>query len=569
MRTKEKQIELLLELIAFAKGRGKEGEADWLEFKTNISESHSSITYERVGCYLSGLSNSACLKYKDHGYLVLGVQNGTWDIVGTNLVMRDVKIGGQDYELWLRKNLDPIINFVIEEFEFSPGKRIVIFEIPSTHGVPVAFKNEMYVRIGSNLTKLKEFPDYLRQIYNSSIDWTAQVVEGATIDDLDPKAIAEARNQYKELHPDKQEECDSWDDITFLNKAKLTIGGKITNTALILVGRSEAEHWLLPHVCQIRWVQNDGGDENINHEILGIPMVLSVTRLSNLIFNTRYEYTIEGSIFPDTMKMYDVFTLREPICNCIAHQDYMKNARIEVMEHVREKLVFRNHGQFLPDSVEDVVIADSPESHYRNPFLCEAMKNIHMIETEGGGIRKLFLQQKKRFFPMPEYDLKDEMVRVEINAKVMDEEFARILVNNPMLKLPDIMLLDKVQKGKKLSQEQVAYLRKMNFVEGRKNSLYLSAKVVAPTRHVGLKTDYIKNKSFDDDYFRGLIINYITKFGVAKRPEIDKLLMDKLSDALTFDQKVRKIGKLLTSLRMSGRIEIGEKRAWVLKKKNE
>lgn len=57
----------------------REGEADWLEFKTNISESHSSITYERVGCYLSGLSNSACLKYKDHGYLVLGVQNGTWD----------------------------------------------------------------------------------------------------------------------------------------------------------------------------------------------------------------------------------------------------------------------------------------------------------------------------------------------------------------------------------------------------------------------------------------------------------------------------------------------------------
>ena len=126
-----------------------------------------------------------------------------------------------------------------------------------------------------------------------------------------------------------------------------------------------------------------------------------------------------------------------------------------------------------------------------------------------------------------------------------------------------------VQKGKKLSQEQVAYLRKMNFVEGRKNSLYLSAKVIAPTRPVGLKTDYIKNKSFDDDYFRGLIINFITEFGAAKRPEIDKLLMDKLSDALTFDQKERKIGKLLTSLRMSGKIEIGEKRAWVLKKKNE
>ena len=565
MRTKEKQIELLVELIAVAKARGKAGERDWLEFKTNISESHASITYERVGCYLSGLSNSACLKYRDHGYLVLGVEDGSWNIVGTNLLMLETKIGQQDYELWLRKNLDPILNFEIEEFDYAPGKHIVIFEVPATHGVPVAFKNEAYVRIGSNLTKLKDFPDYLRQIYNSSIDWTAQVVDDATMDDLDPKAIAVARVQYKELHPDKAEECDGWDDVTFLNKAKLTIGGRITNAALILVGRSEAEHWLLPHVCKIRWVQKDGGDENLNHEILGIPMVLSVSKLAGLIFNMRYEYTIEGSIFPDTMKMYDVFTLREPICNCIAHQDYMKNARIEVIEYVREKLIFRNHGQFIPASVEDVVISDSPESHYRNPFLCEAMKNIHMIETEGGGIRKLFLQQKKRFFPMPEYDLSDEMVKVEIGAKVLDEEFARILVNNPMLKLADIMLLDKVQKGKKLSQEQVAYLRKHQFVEGRKNALYLSAKVVAPTRHVGLKTDYIKNKSFDDDYFRKLILEYIGKFGKASRPEIDSLLLDKLSDAMTYDQKIRKIGKLLTSLRVAEKIEIGEKRAWIIK----
>ena len=566
MRSKEKQIELLENLIAMAKSRGKEGESEWLEFKTNISESHASITYERVGCYLSGLSNSACLKYQDHGYLVLGVQDGIWEVVGTNLVMPEAKINNQNYELWLRKNLDPMLNFEIEEFDYAPGVHIVIFEIPATRSVPVEFKNEAYVRIGSNLTKLKDFPDFLRQIFNSGIDWTAQVVEDATIEDLDRDAIAEARKQYKELHKDKEEECDGWDDVTFLNKAKLTINGKVTNAALILVGKSESEHFLSPHVCQIRWVQKDGGDENLNHEIMGIPMVLAVSKLAGLIFNMRYEYTIEGSMFPDTMKMYDVFTLREPICNCIAHQDYMKNARIEVIEYVREKLIFRNHGQFIPSSVEDVVISDSPESHYRNPFLCEAMKNIHMIETEGGGIRKLFIQQKKRFFPMPDYDLTDEKVRVEIGAKVMDEEFARILVNNPMLKLSDIMLLDKVQKGLKLTTEQVAYLRKQNFVEGRKNSLYLSAKVVAPTKHVGLKTDYIRNKSFDDEYFRNLIVEYIKKFGKAKRGEIDQLLLDKLSDVLTYDQKIRKIGKLLTSLRERNEIEIGEKRAWILKK---
>lgn len=61
-------------------------------------------------------------------------------------------------------------------------------------------------------------------------------------------------------------------------------------------------------------------------------------------------------------------------------------------------------------------------------------------------------------------------------------------------------------------------------------------------------------------------MEYIKKFGKAKRGEIDQLLLDKLSDVLTYDQKIRKIGKLLTSLRERNRIEIGEKRAWILKK---
>lgn len=75
-----------------------------------------------------------------------------------------------------------------------------------------------------------------------------------------------------------------------------------------------------------------------------------------------------------------------------------------------------------------------------------------------------------------------------------------------------------------------------------------------------------RNKSFDDEYFRNLIVEYIKKFGKAKRGEIDQLLLDKLSDVLTYDQKIRKIGKLLPSLRERNEIEIGEKRAWFLRR---
>lgn len=257
-----------------------------------------------------------------------------------------------------------------------------------------------------------------------------------------------------------------------------------------------------------------------------------------------------------------MFTIREPLNNAIAHQDYSRKARIEVIEYENDRLVFRNHGSFLPGSVEKVVIDDSPESVYRNPFLVEAMRNVHMVETEGGGIKKLFEQQKKRFFPLPEYDLRENMVKVEIEGCVIDESFARILVNNPSLTLPDVMLLDKVQKHKPLKEEEIAYLRKKKFVEGRKNNLFLSSKIATTSQHVGLKSSYIKNKSFDDEYFKKLILEYINKFGRASRKEIDDLLLGKLSDNLTSQQKRYKITNLLTSLRTNEKIKSGEKRMW-------
>lgn len=111
MRTIEEQYELLESLLAIAKRGGENGELDWLEFKTNIAEQSASITYEGVGKYISGMANIACVKYKDYAYLVLGIENATWNPVGTNLRMQDQKINNQDYQLWLRKLVEPHIRF--------------------------------------------------------------------------------------------------------------------------------------------------------------------------------------------------------------------------------------------------------------------------------------------------------------------------------------------------------------------------------------------------------------------------------------------------------------------------
>ena len=128
----------------------------------------------------------------------------------------------------------------------------------------------------------------------------------------------------------------------------------------------------------------------------------------------------------------------------------------------------------------------------------------------------------------------------------------------------DSQIWQPVQKQKRLTDEEVKYLRKKKLIEGRRNNLFLSKSITKNTGNVGLKSTYVKNKSFDDDYFRRMIIQYIEKFGSATRAEIDVLLMDKLSNVLSEAQKRNKITNLLSYLRIHNIIMVNEKKKWVL-----
>ena len=174
------------------------------------------------------------------------------------------------------------------------------------------------------------------------------------------------------------------------------------------------------------------------------------------------------------------------------------------------------------------------------------------------------MQQKNRFFPMPIYDLSNGMVKCEIQGKVLDENFAKILVNKPNLSMTEIILLDKVQKHQQITDDAFKLLKKKKYIEGRKPNIYLSYSIVKDSKHIGLKSSYIKNKGFDDDYFKKLIVEYIAKFGKASRTELSQLLTDKLPDTLSESQRFDKITNLLSSLRKSGIIRVGEKRMWFL-----
>ena len=159
----------------------------------------------------------------------------------------------------------------------------------------------------------------------------------------------------------------------------------------------------------------------------------------------------------------------------------------------------------------------------------------------------------------------NNLVKVEIIGKVVDEEFAKLLTKNPQFSLSDILLLDKVQKRKVLNDDEIAYLRKKGFIEGRKPNFFLSENVVKPIDNKKLKADYIKNRNFDDSHYKDMILNYIKKYKKASKSDIGNLIVDKLSPVLSDKQKQSKVSNLLSSLRIDGKIECVN-RFWVIKK---
>jgi len=533
-------------------------ESEVLEFK----EAKNDYSFEKIGKYFSALSNEANLKGKHFAYLVFGIQNKTHNIIGTNYRKDQKHLDELKGEI-----ANKVINRITfnEIYEFlKPDGRVIVFEIPAApKGIPVSFDGHYYGRDGEQLSPLNLVE--MERIRNQAIgeDWSAVIVPDASIEDLDPNAILVARNNFKNKFPEKAEEIETWNDITFLNKAKITIKDQITRTAILLLGKEESEHFISPAEAKIRWILKDSKGNNRDYHIVCCPFLLAIDKIYAKIRNLKYRYLQEGTLFPEEVDQYEPYTIREAINNCIAHQDYRKAGRIDVIE-LEDQLIFSNVGNFLPGSVEKVLMDNSPEQVYKNPFLVTAMFNLKMVDTMGGGILKMYEFQKQRFFPMPDYDFTNEKVKLTVTGKVLDIDYARILARKEYLNLEEILLLDRVQKKKIISEIEEKHLRKRGLIEGRKPNYYIS-KMVA--QEIGQKANYSKNKAFDKQYYLDLILKSILEHGFMERADLDKLLWKKLPDWMDEKQRKIRIKNLIAELRKSGKIKnegVDAKPKWVL-----
>ena len=173
----------------------KNPENECVEFK----RAENDFDIDKLGKYFSAISNEATLKNKQYGWIVFGIDDKTHEFTNTryrydnnfNTVKKQIADNTTDNVTFIE-----IYNLEID------NKRIIMFQVPAASGTPVNWKGFAYARNGESISSLA--PNKIEQIKaTANYDWSRQIIETATIGNLDTDAIQLARKQFKIKHKGK------------------------------------------------------------------------------------------------------------------------------------------------------------------------------------------------------------------------------------------------------------------------------------------------------------------------------------------------------------------------------
>lgn len=523
---------------------------EWKEFK-NLKNSFCGDERNDVISYVSAIANM------EGGYLVVGVHDKTLEIVGTDTYNYD----RQKAILRMTERCTNLSSegLDIEEFITDDTKKVVwVIHIPKHRPkLPVYAHDKAWQRIEDSLVELtsERLNAILDEPLVSDTDWSAVIVPNATIDDLDELAIAKAKVMFKKVHNRiPSAEVNAWSVEEFLSNAGVMIDGGITRAAIILLGKPVSVFKLRPAVVRVTWSLRDEHGDVVDYEHFTAPFILTVDQILAKVHNLTMREMPGGTLFPDVMQQYDDYSMREVLHNCIAHQDYTLQERINLVENPGF-LYYANGGSFIPGTLQKALATHGPQRHYRNECLCNAMVNFNMIDIVGRGIRKIFNEQWKRHFPMPDYeiDAANKEVAVRLYGNAINEKYTTLLKEKKDLTLEDCILLDAVQKGHRINETDANNLLSRGLVEGEYPDLTISLSIARQTKQV---PEYTRLKGLEKDKLKQMVIQFLQNSGSegARREFIYKYLKDVLPSNKTEEQQLRIVGRLLVEMNEEGLI---------------
>lgn len=511
---------------------------EWASLKSNISGRKG----EDLVSYVSALANmdGGCvvIGVKDKSLAVTGIQDFA-DYTPENIVHR---ILGKTPGL-------PSLGLHIQALQASDtGATLWLVHVPRhAPRQPVQAHDKAWQRDGDSLVALRaDRHDAILREPLAGQDWSAGLVANTTLADLDMQALQLARKQFAAKNSQERwaGEIVGWSDLEFLDRAKLSANGILTRTALLLLGKSESTH-KLEHPAEMVWRLLEERAVKAFHP----PYLLTSSELLRQVRNDNIKLFPATSLIPVEVPKYEIRVVLEALHNCIAHQDYECVERI-VVDETSNQLRFQSGGSFFDGEATEYALTGKVPTRYRNPWLVNAMRSIGMIDSAGFGIKEMFEHQRRRFLPLPEYQKSTaRQVVLTIYGQAIDENYSRLLMERSELPLEQVLWLDRVQKKHRIGDDQAAVLRKAKLIEGRKPNFFVSAHIADA---MNTRTEYTRNKGLDDRYYKTFVLQHIQKFKSVPASEVRALLLDKLPNSLTEQQKLAKVKNLLTALRIKG-----------------
>ena len=388
--------------------RSFETEEEWFEFKIG------NINPERIGSYVSGLSNSACLSEHPFGYLVWGIDDSTHDVVGTDFNPKKEKVGNQELLSWLVVNLSPHLNLEFNEL-YIDGKHIVVLEIPRAVIEPVRFKGEEFIRIGSELRELKRYPEYERALWKKfdSISEERHIVQG----NLDAEHVSrlldlESYFILQEIpFPSTREKMID----KFVQEGFITIADNhtyaITVLGALLFGRDLVQFpQLSMKTIRIILYKGNGRLNAINDVILREGYAISFEKAADTVAEMLKRSEIIGGGMRTDVRLFPLQAVREILGNIIIHQDLSVSGAGPVLEIFDTRVEGSNPGKLLVP--RDRIIDSPPKA--RNEALAAFLRRIHICEERGSGFDRIEEAMASAGLPSPLVETGEGFTRIRL-----------------------------------------------------------------------------------------------------------------------------------------------------------
>lgn len=526
---------------------------DHVEFKRgdkgNISYNgaHKDTPKERRRCILGYV---VALCNEKGGRLVIGMHDDfPHKVMGTQQAIN--AIGQLESDIYRDLGIRPDVYELYDEEQ----KRVLIIEVPSRPaGKVYKYEDVPLMRVGEELKPMDD-KTYLSIIQEQEPDFSEQYCLEATMDDLDENAIRVLKGKYarKQHNPS----FISISNEQALSDLKLISNGKITNAAILLVGKETSIEQYFPQAkVFLEYRKTEAQVEYNNRKVFGQPFYILIDQLWNAINEKNESIPVrEGSYIFD-IPYFNEMVIREIVNNAFAHRDYRKNSEI-VIKLYPTKMEIINAGGF-PQGVTLENLLTVPSTP-RNRLLSDVLSKTGIVERSGQGIDKIFLYTLAEGKPEPNYSYSDDFfVTAILYATIKDLGFAMFvqsiqneLADDEKLSVFEVLALCKVRDGehKNIDKKIAIKLEHKNCIEkhGKTNAQFYTL----PRRYyemTGKEADYSMLVDWNVEQFLAVLSPYLVKYKKAKKADIVKIVGDHITEKQlrSYLSKLRKEGIIKT-----------------------